>query len=321
MTTLWKTLAVTTVTVVALSGCSVVDKDLRDAKACEGLSLVGPATSETFEDEVRELALSHASARLGRDLYELSNLRTKLNQGTVVPSPGVMRQIEQLNTAILVRCSEVGQVGTGQPTDSGSTTPEEGTNSSETPSQEGDPQTSGDDGGFSTEGVNLRIEPEDRSGYDRDLFDHWIDADGDGCDTRRAALIEESITPVQVGAGCNITGGTWVSIYDGFTSTNPSDFDVDHVVPLSEAWASGASTWDDNMRRDFANDLSFSDTLIVVSASSNRSKSDGDPARWMPPNATFHCDYIAVWLQIKSQWDLSADEAEARAIESVLAGC
>jgi hypothetical protein len=64
------------------------------------------------------------------------------------------------------------------------------------------------------------------------------------------------------------------------STTNASGFDVDHFVPLAEAWDSGAANWDSATRQAFANDLDFSMSLIAVTASSNRSKSDRDPAEW-----------------------------------------
>ncbi len=59
-------------------------------------------------------------------------------------------------------------------------------------------------------------------------------------------------------------------------STDDSAIDIDHIVPLSEAWKSGASGWTTAKREQFANDLSIAQ-LIAVSASSNRSKGDSDP--------------------------------------------
>ena len=88
-----------------------------------------------------------------------------------------------------------------------------------------------------------------------------------------AALIEESRTPVTVGSGCSITGGgSWYSAFDGTETMDPSKFDVDHMVPLKEAWDSGAWEWDPERRQAFANDMSIPESLIAVSASSNRSK-------------------------------------------------
>ena len=57
--------------------------------------------------------------------------------------------------------------------------------------------------------AGLRIEAEHaRDGYDRELFNHWIDADDDGCDTRDEVLIDESVTTVTVTQpGCVISGG------------------------------------------------------------------------------------------------------------------
>ena len=167
----------------------------------------------------------------------------------------------------------------------------------------------------------LRIEAEHIGGYDRDLFRHWIDADRDGCDTRREVLIIESTTPVQVGTGCSIVGGTWFSAYDGVTTTDASSFDIDHMIPLKEAWDSGAHAWTSDRRQAFANDLTLAESLIAVSASSNRSKSDRDPAEWMPTRTAYHCTYVVAWITVKKTWNLSVDEAEYRKLEQVLATC
>ena len=167
----------------------------------------------------------------------------------------------------------------------------------------------------------LTIAAEQSSGYDRALFKHWIDADRDGCDTRREVLITESITPVTVGSGCSISGGKWFSAYDGTETTDASTFDIDHVVALKEAWDSGANAWTADRRQAFANDLDDSFALIAVTASSNRSKSDKDPAEWLPTRAAYKCTYVNDWIRIKKIWGLSVDQAEYDALKRVLATC
>ena len=169
--------------------------------------------------------------------------------------------------------------------------------------------------------VGLRIEPEHVGGYDRDLFADWYDADRDGCNTRKEVLIAESLDPVQIGSGCSISGGRWFSIYDNVETTDSSKFDIDHMVPLSEAWDSGAWNWNADQRKHFANDLDQPFFLIAVTASSNRSKSDRDPAQWMPPNAGYHCTYVRIWIEIKRAWDLSVDQAEHDYLANKLASC
>jgi hypothetical protein len=169
--------------------------------------------------------------------------------------------------------------------------------------------------------VGLRIEPEHVGGYDRDLFADWYDADRDGCNTRKEVLIAESLDPVQIGSGCSISGGRWFSIYDNVETTDSSKFDIDHMVPLSEAWDSGAWNWNADQRKHFANDLDQPFFLIAVTASSNRSKSDRDPAQWMPPNAGYHCTYVRIWIEIKRAWDLSVDQAEHDYLARKLASC
>jgi hypothetical protein len=93
------------------------------------------------------------------------------------------------------------------------------------------------------------------SGYKRTAFKHWIDADRNGCNTRAEVLIEESIVKPKIGPKCKLTGGKWVNWIDGKTLTNSSQSDIDHLVPLAEAWRSGAWKWTPTQRQAFANDL------------------------------------------------------------------
>ena len=169
--------------------------------------------------------------------------------------------------------------------------------------------------------LGLRIEPEFVGGYDRDLFADWYDADRNGCNTRKEVLIAESLDPVQIGSKCSITGGRWFSLYDDVETTDSSTFDIDHMVPLSEAWDSGAWNWNADQRKHYANDLDQPFFLIAVTASSNRSKSDRDPAEWMPPNSAYHCEYVRIWIEIKRAWDLSVDQAEHDYLAQKLASC
>jgi hypothetical protein len=158
--------------------------------------------------------------------------------------------------------------------------------------------------------------------YDRDEFADWIDESGNGCDTRAEVLKEESITPAQIdGFGCRVVAGDWVSHFDGEETSDPSDLDIDHLVPLSEAWRSGASEWTPERRRAFANDLDEPVALIAVTAASNRAKGDKDPADWQPSNREYWCDYASDWVKVKVRWELTADQAEVEALRNMLASC
>ncbi len=167
----------------------------------------------------------------------------------------------------------------------------------------------------------LSVKAESSSTYSRSSFKHWIDADGDSCNTRYEVLISESTKKVKIGSKCKLTGGTWASKYDNVKTTDPSKFDVDHFVPLKEAWQSGAHKWNASTRTAFANDLSFAGSLIAVSASSNRSKSDRDPNNWMPTNNKYHCVYIANWIAVKYRWSLTVDSKEKTFLSSQLKKC
>lgn len=167
----------------------------------------------------------------------------------------------------------------------------------------------------------LATKAEHRKGYDRDLFPTWIDADHDGCDARDEVLIAETRAPVHLRSGCRIKGGRWFSAYDGRWTKDPSTFDIDHMVPLKEAWDSGAWRWSAARRRAYANDLGSGRSLRAVSASSNRSKGDDDPAQWLPPRTAFRCAYARQWVATKVRWHLSVNTAERRALHQLLAAC
>ena len=165
----------------------------------------------------------------------------------------------------------------------------------------------------------LSILEEKVGGYDRSLFKHWIDADKNGCNTRQEVLIEEAIVKPKIGKKCVLSGGTWISSYDNKTiKGSGSTLDVDHTVPLAEAWRSGAWQWTNEERQLFANDLKDNRVLIAVTASSNRSKSDRDLANWLPKaSKEVVCDYVFAWIAVKSRYYLSVDPKESAVIERI----
>ncbi|MEI6199058.1 MAG: HNH endonuclease family protein [Actinomycetota bacterium] len=167
--------------------------------------------------------------------------------------------------------------------------------------------------------ATITVQNEYKSGYSRSLFKHWVDANGNGCDTREEVLIAESVSKAQVDAyGCKVVEGDWLSPYDNVTHTNPSELDIDHMVPLKEAWDSGAWNWTAAQRQTYANDLSDPRPLIAVTAGQNRSKSDKDPANWIPPQRSYQCTYLAEWVAIKAHWNLSMDQSEFGRIKNLL---
>ena len=167
-------------------------------------------------------------------------------------------------------------------------------------------------------------QPGSMTGYSGERFPHWSEADGFGwdapqwsCDVREAALIRDG-KDVSVGKGCKVSSGSWLDPYTNQTYSDPQDLDIDHVVPLAEAWRSGASSWDDGRRERYANDP---DVLLSVEKSANRKKGDKGPEAWKPPNEAEWCDYADRWIQAKTKYSLSIDEQEKAALEQMLGTC
>ena len=170
--------------------------------------------------------------------------------------------------------------------------------------------------------ASITVENEYTSGYVRELFPHWKDLDGDGCDTREEVLIRDSQTKAQVDPfGCVVVAGDWLSPYDGARWSDKGNVDIDHVVALKEAWDSGAWAWTTSQRTLFANDLSDPRTLLAVTDSVNQSKSDKDPSNWLPPLASYHCTYISDWVAVKARWKLSMDQSEYGRVKKLVDNC
>lgn len=169
----------------------------------------------------------------------------------------------------------------------------------------------------------LTVQPEHLGGYVRSNFGNtWIDADGDGLDTRAEVLIAESKAAVTISYH-TVRTGRWLSLYDHVVWTNASDVDIDHVVALSEAWKSGASTWSSARRLAYANDIGVTWALRAVTDNVNMSKGDKDPSSWIPSYRGAVCTYLVGWVAVKLRWGLSVDGAEKSSITSAWrsAGC
>ncbi|MFF9527483.1 HNH endonuclease family protein [Streptomyces achromogenes] len=167
----------------------------------------------------------------------------------------------------------------------------------------------------------LPVRDENRTGYERTKFKHWVDADKDGCTTRAEVLKAEAVTAPEQGTSCRLSGDRWYSPYDDRYFTGPSGLDIGHLVPLAEAWDLGASAWPPAEREAYANDLGDERALIAVSAASNRSKADQDPTTWLPPAAGYRCQYVTDGVADKTRWGPSTDAGEEAALSQVLSHC
>ena len=156
--------------------------------------------------------------------------------------------------------------------------------------------------------------------YNRDAFgDGWADTDQDGCDTRAEVLLVQLEDPVLRPAdegGCLVLSGRLVDPYTGVVGVvDRSEVDVDHLVALGDAWASGADAWTDEQRGAYANDPAV---LVATDASENRRKGDRGPNEWSPPDPAAVCWYVTTYEEIKVTYELVITPEQQDAIDD---GC
>ncbi|MGO4635655.1 HNH endonuclease family protein [Streptomyces sp. 2RAF24] len=162
-----------------------------------------------------------------------------------------------------------------------------------------------------------------RTGYEREKFGRaWVDVDRNGCGTRDD-ILQRDLSGVRFTDGrCKVASGTLKD--DPYTGGSiayvrgRSKVDIDHVVALSDAWQKGAQKWDSGTRLRFANDPL---NLLAVDSATNRRKSDGDAATWLPPNKAYRCTYVARQIAVKKKYGVWVTAGERDAMKRVLAAC
>ena len=171
--------------------------------------------------------------------------------------------------------------------------------------------------------VSVGVVASDWPEYDRGTWRHWTDEDSDCQNARQEVLIAESVRDVtyETEDQCRVDSGLWIGPYTGDNVEDPSALDVDHMVPLENAHRSGAWSWDEEQKREFANYLGYENHLIATTSRANRSKGSRGPEKWRPPLEEYWCVYAIDWVTIKNQWRLTVTEPEYLALSEMLATC
>ena len=159
--------------------------------------------------------------------------------------------------------------------------------------------------------------------YNRKLhFGRWInDPTDETCyNTRAKVLLRDTNGDIfyRQTNRCVVDRGTWSDPYTGRTFTDSRDIQIDHMVPLKNAYVSGAWKWDYQTRCLYANFLGNNFHLISSNGIENMRKGDRAPNGYMPPNLSYQCRYLENWLKIKLIWKLTMTPAEVSAIRDVV---
>ncbi|GHE16060.1 GmrSD restriction endonuclease domain-containing protein [Streptomyces alanosinicus] len=104
------------------------------------------------------------------------------------------------------------------------------------------------------------------------------------------------------------------------TVTDVAEATFDHMVPLAEAWRSGAGTWTADQREAFGDYLK-DPQLLIASESSNSAKGDSGPADWKPASHGVWCTYAEGYTHVKSVWKLTTTDKEKSPLSWMLGGC
>ncbi len=141
--------------------------------------------------------------------------------------------------------------------------------------------------------------------YYRKLFySDWSTA-ADGCNMREA-ILKRDLHDVVL-RGCKVQSGVLDDPYTGQRidflrgQDTSAAVQIDHVVALSNAWATGAFAFDEQERYALSQDPL---NLIAVEG-----------------QATFQCQYVARQISVKYKYHLWVTPAEKAAMREVLARC
>lgn len=172
---------------------------------------------------------------------------------------------------------------------------------------------------------NLAVKEKDaQHKYYRKLFyDNWGET-ASGCNTREAILTRDLTNIRYKNGSCKVETGTLLDPYTGKTiqfvrgESTSGAVQIDHVVALSNAWATGAFNLSPDERYEISQDPL---NLLAVDGPANQEKSDQAADTWLPSNETFRCQYVARQISVKYKYHLWVTPAEKLAMQKVLATC
>ena len=158
--------------------------------------------------------------------------------------------------------------------------------------------------------------------YDRDFFGtSWADVDGNGCRTRDDILARD-LRGIAKRDACVVISGTLNDPYTGtrvtFAKARADRVQIDHIVALSLAWRSGASSWPRGKLATFANDPL---NLQATTGSVNQAKSDSGPSEWLPTSTAYRCTYAMRWVRVAFLYQLTVTAQDRNTVKYVLGKC
>ncbi|MHA3022675.1 HNH endonuclease family protein [Mycobacterium sp. BMJ-28] len=162
-----------------------------------------------------------------------------------------------------------------------------------------------------------------------EAWDDLNDAPGghNGCDTRNDILNRDLVDKTYVAIKRCPQAVATGTLHDPYTDASiafvrgnqvGAAVQIDHIVPLALAWDLGARGWPDGLRLRFANDPA---NLIAVEGQANQDKSDAEPARWMPPNHAFWCQYAVQFAAVLRGYGLPVDAPSATVLRDAAGTC
>lgn len=162
--------------------------------------------------------------------------------------------------------------------------------------------------------------PQPLTKYNRQKhFGGWIKPiKGECMNTRALVLVRDSQSKVDTNNNCSVLTGEWHDPYTDMNFNKASDIQIDHVVPLKNAYMTGAHSWDYLKRCLYANYLGSKTHLLPVNGSENERKGDRSPREYMPPSKQYTCQYLRNWLEIKYVWKLAMTPLEKNKIDQLI---
>lgn len=202
---------------------------------------------------------------------------------------------------------------------------------------------------------DITVETPHPAGYDRSkYFGTWINSSSMcGTATTRDYILKRDLTnPVTDPKTCKVKSGVLHDPYTGgdvnfkYGIDTSADIQIDHVVALNDAWASGL--WKSSRAKDRVNYANDPEVLLASRGDANNRKSEGinlysagvpsryksewkntgqqrwqysTPSVWLPSYKTYQCAYMAKRVYIKHKWNLSMSGWEKKETVSFLQGC